>query len=64
MKLFETGPEGCLGGTRVTASQAGLMLVIQRTLARLLRQKLNETRDAAGRLLAKGNILPSLIFCP
>jgi hypothetical protein len=27
-------------------------------------KKLNETRDAAGRLLAKGNVLPSLIFRP
>jgi hypothetical protein len=27
-------------------------------------QKLNETRDAGGRLLAKGNVLPSLIFRP
>ncbi|MFC5083581.1 hypothetical protein [Microvirga arabica] len=27
-------------------------------------KKLNETRNAAGRLLAKGNVLPSLIFRP
>jgi hypothetical protein len=27
-------------------------------------KRLNETRDAAGRLLAKGNVLPSLIFRP
>jgi hypothetical protein len=27
-------------------------------------QKLNETRDAAGRLIARGNVLPSLIFRP
>jgi hypothetical protein len=26
--------------------------------------RLNETRDVAGRLLAKGNVLPSLIFRP
>jgi hypothetical protein len=27
-------------------------------------KRLNETRDAAGHLLAKGNVLPSLIFRP
>jgi hypothetical protein len=27
-------------------------------------KKLNETRDAGGRLLAKGNVLPSLVFRP
>jgi hypothetical protein len=27
-------------------------------------KKLNETRDAAGRLIARGNVLPSLIFRP
>jgi hypothetical protein len=27
-------------------------------------KRLNETRDVAGRLLAKGNVLPSLIFRP
>jgi hypothetical protein len=25
-------------------------------------KRLNETRDAGGRLLAKGNVLPSLVF--
>jgi hypothetical protein len=27
-------------------------------------KRLNETRDTGGRLLAKGNVLPSLIFRP
>jgi len=27
-------------------------------------KKLNETRDAAGRLIARGNVLPNLIFRP
>jgi hypothetical protein len=27
-------------------------------------KKLNETRDAAGRLIARGNVLPSLVFWP
>ena len=65
MKSFEIGPEGCWDGTRINGISG--RIDARDSSGRWLGyydKKLNETRDAAGRLLAKGNVLPSLIFRP